>query len=479
MRISLGLSYDDVLLIPQKTDISSRSLVDTSSFLSKKIKLNIPIVSANMDTVTESEMAITMAMVGGAGIIHRFLSIEEQVAEVDRVKRHDGFILDEPRTLFINDTLEKVYELIDRYGTTGFVVIDEKRKVMGILSKRDYLFEKNFKTTIGKLMTIREKLITSGPRTSREKAGEIFRKNKIEKLPIVDAKDRLLGEITVKALLNEHKYPFSCRDKKGRLIVGAAIGVKEQDKDRARELVRAGVDVLVIDIAHGHSQSVLEMTRFLKKNFSVEVVAGNVATPAGIADLAKAGADGVKVGIGAGAVCITRIVAGSGYPQFSAVLDCAAEAKKWKLPIIADQSIRAGGDVAKAIGAGAGTVMVGTLLAGTDEAPGNIVTRNGRKYKVTRGMASLGANAARKIKENPLDEKVLEELKEYVAEGVEAMVPYRGKAEEALNQLIGGLRSGMSYTGAHNILEMQKKAKFVQVTSAGVKESGAHDVEVV
>ena len=239
MRISLGLSYDDVLLIPQKTDISSRSLVDTSSFLSKKIKLNIPIVSANMDTVTESEMAITMAMVGGAGIIHRFLSIEEQVAEVDRVKRHDGFILDEPRTLFINDTLEKVYELIDRYGTTGFVVIDEKRKVMGILSKRDYLFEKNFKTTIGKLMTIREKLITSGPRTSREKAGEIFRKNKIEKLPIVDAKDRLLGEITVKALLNEHKYPFSCRDKKGRLIVGAAIGVKEQDKDRARELVRA------------------------------------------------------------------------------------------------------------------------------------------------------------------------------------------------------------------------------------------------
>ena len=217
---------------------------------------------------------------------------------------------------------------------------------------------------------------------------------------------------------------------------------------------------MVIDIAHGHSQSVLEMTRFLKKNFSVEVVAGNVATPAGIADLAKAGADGVKVGIGAGAVCITRIVAGSGYPQFSAVLDCAAEAKKWKLPIIADQSIRAGGDVAKAIGAGAGTVMVGTLLAGTDEAPGNIVTRNGRKYKVTRGMASLGANAARKIKENPLDEKVLEELKEYVAEGVEAMVPYRGKAEEALNQLIGGLRSGMSYTGAHNILEMQKKAKF-------------------
>lgn len=479
MTISLGFSYDDVLLIPQKTGVSSRSLVDTSSFLSKRIKLNIPIVSANMDTVTESQMAITMAMAGGVGIIHRFLTIEEQTAKVDCVKRHDGFILDEPRTLYVNDTLEKVYEFIDRYETTGFVVIDEKRRVVGILSKRDYLFEKNLKTTIGKLMTTRDKLITTGPKTTREKAGEIFRKYKIEKLPILDSKDKLLGEITVKALLNEHKYPLSCRDKRGRLIVGAAVGVKEHDKDRARELVRAGVDVLVIDIAHGHSQSVLGMIKYLKKTFSVEVIAGNVATPAGVADLAKEGADGVKVGIGAGAVCITRIVAGSGYPQFSAVLECAAEAKKWNLPIIADQSIRAGGDVAKAIGAGAGTVMVGTLLAGTDEAPGNIVTRNGKKYKVTRGMASLGANAARKIKDNPMDEKVLEELKEYVAEGVEALVPYRGKAEEVLNQLVGGLRSGMSYTGANNIAEMQRKARFVQVTSAGVKESGAHDVEVI
>ncbi len=479
MTISLGLSYDDVLLIPQKTGVSSRSLIDTSSFLSKRVRLNIPIVSANMDTVTESQMAITMAMAGGAGIIHRFLTIEEQAAKVDQVKHYDGFILDEPRTLFVNDTLEKVYELIDRYGTTGFVVIDEKRKVVGILSKRDYLFEKNFKTTVGKLMTTREKLITSGPKTSREKASELFRKYKIEKLPILDAKDRLLGEITVKALLNEQKYPLSCRDKRGRLIVGAAVGVKEHDKDRARELVRAGVDVLVIDIAHGHSQSVLEMTKYLKKTFSVDVVAGNVATPAGVADLAKAGADGIKVGIGAGAVCITRIVAGSGYPQFSAVMECAAEAKKWKLPIIADQSIRAGGDIAKAMGAGAGCVMVGTLLAGTDEAPGNIVTKNGKKYKVTRGMASLGANAARRVKDNPLDEKVLEELKEYVAEGVEALVPYRGKAEEVLNQLVGGLRSGMSYTGANNILEMKKKARFVQITSAGVKESGAHDVEVI
>lgn len=432
-----------------------------------------------MDTVTESEMAITMAMAGGVGIIHRFLTIEEQVAEVERVKHHDGFILDEPRTLFIKDTLEKVHELINRYGTTGFVVIDEKRKVLGILSRRDFLFERNLKTTVGKLMTPRDKLITTGPRTSREKAREIFRKYKIEKLPILDENDRLLGKITVKALLNEQKYPLSCRDKRGRLIVGAAIGVKEQDKDRARELMRVGVDVLVIDIAHGHSQSVLEMTRFIKKNFSVEVVAGNVARPEGVADLAKAGADGVKVGIGAGAVCITRIVAGSGYPQFSAVLDCAAEAKKWKLPIIADQSIRAGGDVAKAIGAGAGTVMIGTLLAGTDEAPGAIVKRNGKKYKVTRGMASLGANMARRVKDNALDEKVLDELKEYVAEGVEALVPYRGKSEEILNQLIGGLRSGMSYTGARNILEMQKKAKFVQVTSAGIREGGAHDVEVI
>lgn len=478
MAIPLGLSYDDVLLIPQKTDISSRSLVDTSTLLTKNIKINIPIVSANMDTVTESEMAITMALNGGIGIIHRFLTIEEQVAEVEKVKHSDGFMVDEPRTLFPDDNLEKVYDLVTRHGNTGFVVTNNNGKVLGMLSKRDYIYETNLKLIVEKLMTRREKLITARVGVDRQTARKLFAKYKIEKLPVIDKDGILMGLVTAKALNNEIRYPVSARDKKGMLLVGAAVGVKQEDRNRARELVAAGVDVVVVDVAHGHADSALEMTRYLKKTLNCQVIAGNVATPDGVNDLAKAGADGIKVGIGAGSVCITRIVAGAGYPQFSAVLECAREAKKLKVPIIADQSIRAGGDVAKAIGAGAGTVMVGTLLAGMDESPGSIAIRNGRKYKVTRGMASLGANAARKIKDGA-NEKVLEELKEYVAEGVEAMVPYKGKAEEILNQLIGGLRSGMSYTGAHDISEMQTKAKFVQVTQAGIHESGAHDVEVI
>lgn len=478
MVIPLGLSYDDVLLVPQKTDVSSRSLVDTSTFLTKNIRLNIPIISANMDTVTESDMAITMALNGGIGIIHRFLTIEEQAGEVEKVKHSDGFMVDEPRTLFPDDILEKVHELIRYSGSTGFVVVDSKNKILGLLSKRDFVFENNLKIPVKELMTPVKKLILAKEGTSRQEAHELFRRHKIEKLPVTDKNGILVGLITAKSLQNEEKYPGSCRDHRGRLLVGAAVGIKEEDKNRVKALVQAGVDVIVVDIAHGHAESVLAMTRFLKKYFSVEVIAGNVATPEGVSDLAKAGADGIKVGIGAGSVCITRIVAGAGYPQFSAVLECTKEAKKFKVPIIADQSIRSGGDVAKAIGAGAGTVMVGTLLAGMDESPGSIVMRNGRKYKITRGMASTGANLSRKIKDGA-GEKVLEELKEYVAEGVEAMVPYKGKAEEVLNQLVGGLKSGMSYTGAHNILEMQQKAKFVQVTQAGIRESGVHDVEVM
>ncbi len=478
MVIPLGLSYDDVLLIPQKTDISSRSLVDTSTFLTKNIKINIPIVSANMDTVTESDMAVTMAMAGGVGIIHRFLTIEEQVAEVEKVKHSDGFMVDEPRTLFPNDNLETVHDLVKRFGNTGFVVVDTKNKILGLLSKRDFVFENDLAVKVSKLMTPVEKLILTKPGTSRQEALEIFHRHKIEKLPVADKNGMLVGLITAKSLQNEEKYPRSSRDKRGRLLVGAAVGIKPEDRDRAKELVAAGVDVVVVDVAHGHADSVIEMTKFLKKTLNCQVIAGNVATPEGVIDLAKAGADGVKVGIGAGSVCITRIVAGAGYPQFSAVMECAKAAKKLKIPLIADQSIRAGGDVAKAIGAGAGTVMVGSLLAGMDESPGSIAVRNGRKYKITRGMASMGANMSRKMKDGA-NEKVLEELKEYVAEGVEAMVPYKGKAEEVLNQLVGGLKSGMSYTGAHNILELQTKAKFVQVTQAGIRESGAHDVEVI
>lgn len=471
----LGLSFDDVLLVPQKSDISSRSLVNTTTSITRNIKINLPFVSANMDTVTEGQMAITMAMAGGIGIIHRFLTIEEQVAEVARVKRHDGFSIDQPRTLLATDPLEKVLRLVEHYGSTGFVVVDEKNQVLGMLSKRDFLFEKDNSTLVGKLMTPRKKLIVGGPNTTAAKAREIFKKYKVEKLPVVDKNWRLLGLITSRAVLNTERFPHSSRDSKGRLLVGAAIGVKETDKDRAKELVLAGADIIVIDIAHGHAQSVIEMTRYIKKKFPVEVVAGNVATPRGVGDLARAGADAIKVGVGPGAVCTTRIVAGSGYPQLSAIFDCAKEVKKFKIPIIADGGIRNSGDVAKAIGAGAGTVMVGTLLAGTEESPGIVVVRNGKKYKVARGMASIGANLSRKIKEG----KVVDDLSEYVAEGVDAMVPFRGKTEEILNQLLSGLRSGMSYTGARNISEMHRKAKFVQVTQAGILESYPHDVEVI
>lgn len=469
------MSFDDVLLVPQKSDISSRSLVKTTTSLTRNIKLNLPFVSANMDTVTEGEMATTMAMAGGIGIIHRFLTIEEQVAEVAKVKRHDGFSIDQPRTLLATDPLEKVLSLVEYYGSTGFVVVDEKKHVLGMLSKRDFLFEKDNSTLVGKLMTPREKLIVGAPNTTAGKAREIFKKYKVEKLPVVDKNWRLLGLITSRAVLNEERFPNSSRDGRGRLLVGAAIGVKEAEKDRAKELVLSGADVIVVDIAHGHAQLVTEMTRYIKKKFSVEVVAGNVATPGGVRDLAKAGADAVKVGIGPGAVCTTRIVAGSGYPQLSAISNCVKEARKFKIPVIADGGIRNSGDVAKAIGAGADTVMVGTLLVGTEESPGTVVVRNAKKYKVAWGMASLGANLSRKIK----DGKVIDDLREYVAEGVEAMVPFRGKTEEILSQLLSGLRSGMSYTGAGNISEMHRKAKFVQVTQAGQRESGAHDVEVI
>ncbi len=332
---------------------------------------------------------------------------------------------------------------------------------------------------MSKLMTPASKLVMAQSRITREEAKKIFRQYKIEKIPIVGRDGTLEGIITAKALVNETKYPRSCRDHRGRLLVGAAVGIKKEDRDRAAELVRSGADVLLVDIAHGHADSVMEMTRCLKGHFEAEVVAGNVATAEGVRDLARAGADGIKVGIGAGSVCITRVVAGAGYPQFSAVVNCATEASKRKIPIIADQSIRSGGDAAKVIGGGAATVMVGSLLAGTEESPGMVVTRNGRKFKVTRGMASLGANMSRKTKMNGLDPKVVEELKEYVAEGVEAMVPFRGKAEEVLNQLVGGFRSGMSYCGASNISQMQKKAQFVQITQAGYRESLPHDVEVV
>jgi IMP dehydrogenase len=327
-------------------------------------------------------------------------------------------------------------------------------------------------------MTPVGKLVIARPGTTRNEAEQIFREHKIEKLPVVDKDGTLRGLITAKALVNEAEYPHSCRDRRGRLLVGAAVGVKQGDRDRVKELVSAGADVIVVDIAHGHAEQVLDMTRYIKENFSVEVISGNVATSRGVRDLVRAGADAVKVGIGAGSVCITRIVAGAGYPQFSAVANCAAEARKLRIPIIADGNIRAAGDVAKAIGGGADSVMVGSLLAGTDESPGMLITRNDKKYKVTRGMASLGASMARKLK-NGADEKVLEELREYVAEGVEALVPYRGKAEEILSQLVRGLQSGMSYTGANSILQMQNKAKFVQVTQAGIRESLPHDVEIL
>lgn len=469
-----ALTFDDVLLVPKRSPVRSRRDVDLSTNLSKNIKLNIPIVSANMDTVTESAMAISMAHNGGIGIIHRFMPIERQVEEVQKVKRAESVIIEHPYTTGPNATMADAKRMMQEKGVNGLLVVDTKGKLLGILTARDLLFENNESRRVSELMTPMEKLHTARAGASIDDARQLLRKYKIEKVPLVDEEGYLRGLITSKDMVTLAERPQACKDSKGQLIVGAAVGIREGYLDRARALVDAGVDVIVVDVAHGHSEWVLEVVRKLKKELGgVDVIAGNVATPEGTKDLIVAGADAVKVGIGSGSICITRIVTGAGVPQLTAVMECAEAARALNVPIIADGGIRNSGDITKALAAGASSVMIGSMLAGTDESPGVTVMRNGRKYKLHRGMASVGASLKRGIPESEDDSALLD----YVAEGIEAFVPYRGNSHEIIAQLAGGIRSGLSYCGARTLAELRQNASFVRLTQAALSESYPHDVE--
>ncbi|MHA1202471.1 MAG: IMP dehydrogenase [Candidatus Heimdallarchaeaceae archaeon] len=474
MRI--GLTFDDVLLVPKRSSVFSRRDIDTSTRLSRNIDLQIPIVSSNMDTVTESRMAIVMAQQGGIGIIHRFMTVDEQVSEVRKVKRSEMIRIDNPYCLHPEHTLANAKEMMEDKGISGILVTDEKEKLIGILTTRDILFEENGDVKLADLMST--DLITASPDITIEEAQDMLKKNRIEKLPLVNSEGYLKGLITSKDIIKSKVLPDSSKDAKGRLLVGAAIGVRGEYLQRAEELINENCDVLVIDIAHGHSDLAINTIKEIRKNFGdVELIAGNVATEDGTKDLIEAGCDGIKAGVGPGSICITRIVTGAGVPQLTTIMDCSKIAKEYDVPIIADGGVQTSGDLTKAIAAGASTVMIGGMFAGTEESPGASILRQGRRYKVVRGMASLGASLGRESrKKGSFDEL---DLGSIVPEGVEAMVPYRGSTVEVLEQLVGGLRSGISYCGSKNIKEMQNNAEFIQITSAGRYESASHDVEKI
>jgi IMP dehydrogenase len=476
--IRQGLTYEDVLLVPRYSDIRSRKDVDTSAQLTRRIRLHIPIVSANMDTVTESEMAIAMARRGGIGIIHRFNTIEQQIRQVRQVKRSESFVIDNPYTIGPQNTVGEAREILEALHITGLPVVSDAGYLVGLLSGRDILFVHDDTVPVDAVMTPRERLITAPVGTTIGQAEEILQTHKVEKLPLVDGDDRLQGLITLRDILKRSLHPESSKDQKGRLIAGAAIGVTGDYLERAIELQAAGCDVLVLDIAHGHSENAIRAIRQIRSRLSdVDLIAGNVATAEGTRDLIEAGADAIKVGVGPGSICITRVVTGVGVPQLTAVMDSVREASRYDVPVIADGGIRQSGDITKALAAGASTVMIGNLLAGTQESPGVITVRNGRRYKVSRGMASAGATLERRRREKPGWEGE-EDISDVVPEGVEGMVPFKGEVGEILVQMVGGLRSGMSYLGARTLAELTERAQFVQITAAGFGESQPHDVDI-
>lgn len=471
-----ALTYDDVLLVPQYSAISSRKKLSVETRLTRTLKLQVPIVSSNMDTVTESAMAIAMAREGGIGIIHRFMTIEQQAAEIARVKKAESFVVTDPITLTVHDTVGDARRLVDETGTGGILILNGDKRLVGIVTTRDLLFENDDHKAITQLM--RREVVTAPANTTLREAEKILHEHRIEKLPLVDEHGRVAGLITLKDIMKLEQYPKATKDARGRLAVGAAVGVKERDLERVECLLNAGADCIVVDIAHGDSEQEILMIQNIRKRFSdAQIIGGNVASADGTRRLIEAGADAVKVGVGPGSICVTRLVAGSGVPQLTAVIQCVEIAKQYDIPIIADGGIRHPGDAAKALAAGANTVMIGSLLAGTDESPGLLMTRKGHKYKVSRGMASTAANRDRKTRDG--ERVAQEDLDEYVAEGVEAAVPYRGKAREVLTQLVGGIQSGMSYSGAHTLKEFHERAIFVKMTGAGWKESMPHDVEVL
>ncbi len=470
-----GLTYNDVLIIPKYSTIRSRKDVNITTNLTKNIKLNIPIVSGNMDTVTESAMAIALARMGGLGIIHRYMSIQDQVNEILKVKRAEAIIIEKPYTLTPKHNLNDAKMLMDSYSITGVPITDEVGRFTGILTKRDMLFEHDFTKEINEVMTKKQDAVVADFGIDIEQAKKILKENKIEKLPLIDKNGMLKGLITTKDLLLNDQYPLALKDKKGRLLVGAAIGVKDDFIQRTESLIDADVNCLLIDIAHAHSVHTLEAIKAIRDRFGdVNLIVGNVATGQATEDLINAGADAIKIGIGPGSTCITRLVAGAGYPQFSAVQNCAKVAREYDIPVIADGGIGGiPGNFTKAIGAGASVVMRSRSLAGTDESPGMTILRNGKKYKIYRGSASFGANMSRKERMN---QKI--DL-DYDAEGVEALIPYSGSVHDILKPFIAGLRSGMSYAGAQTIKEFWEKAEFVRLTQSGIQESKVHDVEEI
>ncbi|MGD0175469.1 MAG: IMP dehydrogenase [Candidatus Bathyarchaeia archaeon] len=480
-KILDGLTFDDVLLVPKKSTVRSRRDVHTTTRLSRNIELRIPMVSAPMDTVTEHAMAATIARAGGIGIIHRFMTIKQQVEEVLKVKRSESIVIEQPYSLTADQKLKDAKRLMSQRGVSGLLVLDERGRLQGILTTRDIQFERDPERKVADLMTGIKDMVTAPPGISLDEAERILHKRKLEKLPLVDKDGKLRGLITSRDMLSLEEYPNASKDEKGRLMVGAAIGVKAGYLERAGELHEAGADVLVLDVAHAHSDITLDAVRNIKKSIpKAELIVGNVATKEGTADLITAGADAVKVGIGSGSICITRIVTGAGVPQLTAIIECTKVADQKSVPIIADGGIRNSGDITKAIAAGASTVMVGSLLAGTEESPGMTVMREGRKFKLVRGMASVAASYDRSARESEqADEDAAVDLLDYVPEGVEAFVAYKGNASELISQLVGGLRSGMSYCGATEISQFRGKGDFVRISPAGLKESYPHDVEVM
>ena len=467
-----GLTFDDVLLIPAKSDVLPK-YVDTSTVLARDIKLNSPIMTAAMDTVTESQMAIAIAREGGIGIIHKNMTIERQADEVDKVKRSENGVIVNPFYLSKDHTAADANELMAKYKISGVPICDEDHKLIGIITNRDMRFLTDFNAKIEDVMT-KENLVTAPVGTTLPEAQEILRRRKIEKLPIVDGEGKLKGLITIKDIEKAVQYPNAARDKGGRLLCGAAIGVTSDVLERAGALVGAGVDVLVLDSAHGHSKGIMDCVAKVKEKFpNVALIAGNVATAEATEDLIKAGADAVKVGIGPGSICTTRVVAGIGVPQVTAIYEAAKVGAKYGIPIIADGGMKYSGDIVKALAAGGNAVMLGSMLAGCEESPGECEIYQGRRFKVYRGMGSLAAMA-----NGSKDRYFQEDNKKLVPEGVEGRVPYKGTVGEAVFQILGGLRSGMGYCGCHTIDELQNKAQFVRITGAGLKESHPHDIYI-
>ncbi|OPJ55993.1 IMP dehydrogenase [Alkalithermobacter paradoxus] len=467
-----GLTFDDVLLVPQRSEVLPKN-VDTSTYLTKSIKLNIPLMSAGMDTVTESKMAIAMAREGGIGIIHKNMSIEEQCLEVDKVKRSEHGVIVDPFYLSKDHTIADADELMARYRISGVPIVDDNKKLVGIITNRDIRFEENFSKKIEDAMT-KENLIVAKEGITLDEAQSILKSNKIEKLPIVDDNMVLKGLITIKDIEKKIQYPNSAKDSRGRLLCGAAVGITSDMMDRVDALVNVNVDVVVLDTAHGHSKGVIEGVKTIKKKYpNLQVIAGNVATYEATKELILAGADCVKVGIGPGSICTTRVVAGVGVPQVTAIMDCFEAAKEYGVPIIADGGVKYSGDVVKAIAAGGSVVMMGSLLAGTEESPGERIIYKGRAFKAYRGMGSIGA-----MDKGSKDRYFQSDSKKLVPEGVEGMVPYKGSISDIIYQLVGGLRAGMGYCGTATIEDLMENGKFVKITGAGLKESHPHDITI-